>query len=76
MSKLYHNRSITTGDRLINNVGLEPENKWVKKAKRRQRRKLKKKIKETYAVYGSIEEIRRIRMENQLKKGWVKAPTT
>ncbi len=39
-------------------------------------KELKKKIKETYAVYGSIEEIRRIRMENQLKKGWVKAPTT
>ena len=38
--------------------------------------KIKKKIKASYETYGSIEEIRKARMESNIKKGWTKVSDT
>ena len=76
--KLYHNRPITIGDQ--SNFSLhesrQPKNPRLKRFEKMQKGKIKKKIKASYETYGSIEEIRKVRMESNIKKGWTKVSDT
>lgn len=73
--KLNHNRAITIGDKLLGGIPLDKQKKSRRQKKwdRINNKKRKKKIKEAYAQYGSLEEIRKARMAKYTeKKGWVK----
>jgi hypothetical protein len=74
-NKLHHNRPITIGDQSIFNLheSSQPKNPHLKRFEKMHKSKIKKKIKASYQQYGSIEEIRKARMETNMKKGWTKA---
>jgi hypothetical protein len=77
--KLPHNRAITIGDKLLGGIplGKQKSSKRKKKWERLNKMKHKRKIKEAYAEYGSLEEIRKARMEKYTeRKGWIKLPAS